>query len=1150
LAEAQPSVITGTVTSESGQALVGANVYINDLQLSASTNAQGTYTITIPSARCCGQQVNLRVRALGYRPETRPLRVAAGTSTINFAMKQDINRLDEIVVTGTIEGTERAKVPFAVSRLTTGDLPVPALDPLRALAGKMPGVRIAQSNGRPGETPEILMRGPTSLNGENRGQGPLIIVDGAIMNVGSLEELGGLDIESVEVVKGAAGASLYGTRAAKGVITIKTKRGATGQEGIKFSARNEYGFNDMSSLSYGQPVNHHITLDETGTRFCILGGSGTSHCSQTIDWNTEIMRINAVKADTARTAQRTHYANPAAGSGQLQNVFQSSIWPGRYYNTFAQWTTPNPVTLNQLDATGRLGGVRFYASGSYQDEAGAVKGVTGVQQARGRINLDYDVRSDLLVSMSTLFDRGWDDRRNGAQSGDGFGGLLRGAPAGTNYLATDSLGRYIFRGGSSNLRGPTNGAGAFMWRTQNNLEWDQRYTNRFLGSVGTSYFPREWVTVEGNIAFDTRYERQDHWRQKGFRTPTAEVQNNFGRMQLSDRQDNGFNAGIGSTFRRELATDLNGKLNFRAAYEQSGFYDNNVFGEQFLVKEIYDLDNLKDINSFDPTSSRQTTKNQGLSAGGSLDYKDRYIFDASFRRDGSSRFGSAHRWANFGRVSGVWRVSEESFWTVPYVSDFRIRASRGTAGSTPQFSAQYETYSVTTAGVSLGQAGNSKLRPETTTETEVGTDFTLFNRLGVEVTYAHANTKDQILEVATPASLGFSTQWQNAGTLQNKTWELGLNLPVLTRQDLQWNMRGTWDRTRTFITELFVPKFTYTPTAQGSGSFFQIQAEPYRCRYSAPLPAGEADDCTPPAGITAYSVTNGHKANRFGNIWGRKFLKSCADLNPKITAAVASGGLGMTCGNGALGDVSDFQVNDWGYLVWTGAGNNWRDGITRNLWQTILPGTASPFGNTVPLYFGMPIVDRPLRGESGAGVGILQILGNVMPDFRFGWSNNVTYKRFNVYALLEGTIGHELYNQSEQWGLFDYTSSTFDMGNKTVETAKPQGYQWRTGPSEGAGIGGFYDILNQNNYNTEDASYAKIRELSASYSIGPVRGIGDWTVGVVGRNLFTFTDYTGYDPESGASGTNTNTGSGLINQVDRFDYPTLRTFTFTLATRF
>jgi hypothetical protein len=122
------------------------------------------------------------------------------------------------------------------------------------------------------------------------------------------------------------------------------------------------------------------------------------------------------------------------------------------------------------------------------------------------------------------------------------------------------------------------------------------------------------------------------------------------------------------------------------------------------------------------------------------------------------------------------------------------------------------------------------------------------------------------------------------------------------------------------------------------------------------------------------------------------------------------------------------------------------------------------------------------------------------------------------------------------------------MGSQTVETAKPLGYGWRVGGSEGAGTGGFYDILGPNNYNTEDGSYAKLREVSISYKLGPVAGVGNWTLGLVGRNLKTFTNYSGYDPEVGVSGG--QAGSGLINQVDAFGYPPLRTFTFSFSTRF
>ena len=119
-----------------------------------------------------------------------------------------------------------------------------------------------------------------------------------------------------------------------------------------------------------------------------------------------------------------------------------------------------------------------------------------------------------------------------------------------------------------------------------------------------------------------------------------------------------------------------------------------------------------------------------------------------------------------------------------------------------------------------------------------------------------------------------------------------------------------------------------------------------------------------------------------------------------------------------------------------------------------------------------------------------------------------------------------------------------------VASAKPIGYGWRTGPSEAAGIGGFYDVLGPNNYSVEDGSYAKLREVSLTYRVGAVRGIGDWTVGLVGRNLLTFTGYTGYDPETGSTGGGNATGSGLINQTDAFGFPTLRTYTVSLSTRF
>jgi TonB-linked SusC/RagA family outer membrane protein len=1102
------AVITGRVTSDAGVPLQGANVYINDLNVSVGTNETGTYTINLPAARVGGQAVNVRVRSVGFVPQVRALTLTSGRHELNFQLKADVNRLSEIVVTGVVgEAVERAKVPYAVSRLAAEDMPVPALDPITQLSAKMPGVRIASTSGAPGSNPEILIRGPKSINAAGRDQRPLVIVDGAIMSVGSLDEIGGLDIESVEVVKGAAGASLYGSSAANGVIVIKTKRGGN-QDGVQWNFRSEYGFSDLNSLDYGQSVNHPIQIDETGTRLCVAGGSGATPCSRSVEWMKEIMRINNVNADTVRTPQVLQWSSPGLSGGDLQNVYQAGIWPGRYYDSFAQVATNNPFTLNSLDASGRMGQMRFYASASHSDNQGAVKGLDGQQHTRGRVNLDFNPWNSVTFQVSTMYDRGKTDLRTGGSSNGGiFGQLLRGAPAGTDYLARDTLGRPIVRGGGGSFVRPTgNGAGTFLYDMEN-LN-NQRRSERFLGNASVSYFPTDWLTLESTFAYDNRHRIDREQLTKGYRTITSSTALNNGQMEINNRSAEAYNASLSASLRRQLRSDLAGRLSLRAHYDRDDFNVNEGSGQAFLAKDIYTITNTT-LNKT-ATSTSQSVRNMGVAVAGGADYKERYILEAALRYDGSSLFGEGERWAPFGRVSAVWRVSEEPFWGLnDYMSDFRLRASRGTAGGRPRFTAQYETYNVTATGITLGQAGNSKLKPETTTETELGTEFTLFNRLGVELTHAFSDTRDQILEVNTPSSLGFATQWQNAGTLSSKTWELALNLPIINRRDVSWSMRGTWDRTRTHITELFAPEYVMDGgTAQGTGSFFLVTAR--------------------------GDKSNGIPMNRYGNIWGRKFYKGCGDLPAAVRAQ---------CGTGKA-----YQVNDEGWVVWVGEGNSWRDGITKNLWQTKLPEAQSPWN--YPLWFGHPIIDRPLRGEPGEGSGILQIIGNVLPDYRLSWGNNFRYKKLTVYAAVDGTIGHEINNQGEGWGLLDLASSNFDQGGKTVETAKPLGYGWRVGGREGAGTGGFYDQLGPNNYNVESGSYAKIREISLTYSLGPVRGVGDWTLGLVGRNLYTFTDYSGYDPEVGSTGGTNQAGSGLINQTDAFDFPTLRSFTFSLSTRF
>ena len=1094
---AQGAVITGTVTSDAGVPIQAATVYITSLGIGVQTNAAGVYTLTVPAARLQGEATFLRVRAIGYRADAFEFTPAAGRLEHNFVLKTDVNRLSEVVVTGSIEGTERSKVPFAVGRLTTEDVPLPSPNPVLALAGKVPGLRIASPNGKPGAGAEIMMRGPTSINSSGRETGPLIIVDGVIMRVGNLDEIGGLDIESVEVVKGAAGASLYGTTAANGVMIIKTKRGGT-QDGVRFNVRSEYGISDLSSAKYFQPENHHLGLDETGTRFCVEGAGAVSQCSRTMDINQEVLRFNNVDADTTRTNQKFQWNGPSASSGQLQNIFQANIWPGQYYNTLAQVSATNPVRITSVDATGRTGSTRFFVSGGYTDDQGAIKYLKGQQQIRGRVNLDFEARSDLLISLSSLVDQGTTDT-----NGFNFGSIMRGLPAGVDITMNDSLGRPIVRAGGSGIRGSGNGTTAPLYDPQN---WYGRSNSqRLLANMSINYFPADWVTFDAALGSDSRRRYDTGQTPKGYRTTSVSTGTNFGNQSASNNNSSALNGNASVTIRRQLTSDIASKINIKGLYDESNSNTNASSGQQYVVKDIYTLSNT--TSNFQTSSSSSKIVNMGVVGGANLDIKGKYIVDGTYRYDGSSLFGSGNRWAPFGRLSGVWRISEESYFKVPNVSDMRFRVSRGTAGNTPRFTAQYETYSCSASGCSLGQAGNSKLKPETTTEIESGVDFTLFDRVGLEITNARSTTRNQILNVPTPASLGFSNQWQNAGTMEATTWEVSASFPVITRRDLQWSMRTSFDRTRNHITELGLPEyFTGAGGGGGDGSLFLITADPTK--------------------------QDGIPRNRFGAMWGRKFYAACSEMAASLQSQ---------CGEGKA-----YQVNGQGWVTWVGDGNSWKDGITRNLWQTKLSTADSPWN--VPIYFGMPIVDRPLRGEIGETAGKQHILGNALPSYRASYNTTLTYKRLNVYGLFDGTFGHRIDNVNKGWGVFDFQSDYFDQQGRTVEEATPVGYGWRVGSPEGAGIGGFYDRLGPNNWNVEPGTYVKLREVSVSYKVGPIAGVGDWTFGLVGRNLKTWTSYGGVDPEVGVQGG--DGGSAFVNQVDAFNFPPTRNFTFSFTTRF
>ena len=177
-------------------------------------------------------------------------------------------------------------------------------------------------------------------------------------------------------------------------------------------------------------------------------------------------------------------------------------------------------------------------------------------------------------------------------------------------------------------------------------------------------------------------------------------------------------------------------------------------------------------------------------------------------------------------------------------------------------------------------------------------------------------------------------------------------------------------------------------------------------------------------------------------------------------------------------------------------------------------------------------------------------LGNTMPDYRVSMSQDLRIKRLSLHGLLDVSVGNDLFNEERQFSLLSYMNREMDQDGKSVETAKPIGYYWRAGrPINLLGVGGFYDFgVIENNRSVEDASYAKLREVSLGFELAGLRHLCNCTVSVVGRNLYTWSRFQGWDPEVGLVGGQSS--SGALAASASFQYPPMRTFTFAVSARF
>ena len=761
---AQQAVFSGKVTSE-GRPLGGANVGIPTLGVGAVTAVDGHYNFTIDISKTRGRTVDLVARYIGHKPKRLPLVLNVGRVDKDFDLEKDILNLEQVVVTGVSGATSQKNTAFSVAVVDETALKdAPGSSPLASLSGKIAGASVVTVSGQPGAAPAIRLRSPASISGKTD---PLIIVDGTITRL-SLADIASEDIERVEVIKGAAASSLYGSDAANGVVQIFTKRGASLAEGQSaFTVRNEFGRNTLPRTLPGN-LSHAYKVLPNG------------------DFDRDANGNRVLKADqiSDNSYLKTY--------DQLGQVFHDGSYITNYAS-FGQRRSEN----------------NFNASFQNTKDGGVLNVLSGFSRQNFRLNLDQALSDKIDLSTGAFYGRSHADQ--GEDSGIFFGlrflepniDLLAPNKDGTPYNAVIKQPPQ-----SGNLVNPLYGL------SQRQISNDR---DRFTGTFKTRYRPLTWLTAEANVNYDVSNQNYKNFRPLGFLNSAGAKD----KGALTDTSFNNRSYNTGATLTSVRSLDwLTNTTKIAYVYEDQTNAYVGVNSSALTVPNVPEFAAYSpDPNTpVTPGSQTQVLRSKNAFLVSTFEIKDRYILDGVVRRDESSLFGSKQRSQIYNRFSGAYRVTQD--FHIPGVDEFKLRASYGTAGLRPQYDAQYEILQISAGSPQKITLGNPDLKPAFSTEKEYGFNLNFLSRFTLEYSYSNKVTKDQILQVPLSAAAGYQTQWQNAGTLAGNTHELAASVLLLSQADYFWRVNVTGDRTRSQITALTVPPFLNGP--DGNTQIFRV----------------------------------------------------------------------------------------------------------------------------------------------------------------------------------------------------------------------------------------------------------------------------------------------------------------------------------------
>lgn len=1014
---AQTVTISGNVKDSAGVPVIGASVLEKGTTNGIITDFDGNFTLSVEN------NSTLVISFVGYKTQEI---IVNGQTSFNVILKEDTEVLEEVVVVGY--GVQKKKLVTGATVQVKGDdlQKLNTVSALGALQSQSPGVNITQSSGMPGEGYKVNIRGMGTIGSS----APLYVIDGVAG--GDINMLNPADIESIDVLKDAASAAIYGARAANGVILVTTKQGKTGK--VRVSYDGYYGVQQIAKKPELLNAKQYMEIMDRK--------------DGAYDWES-LLPSSLYKSIMDGTWNGTNWLDEATNNNAPTQNHAFNITGGNEFSKFSlglsytsqEGTIGKPVEPNYERYTSRLNSEHVILKNNDFDVIKFGENMTYSYTERSGIGIGNiywnDVHNFLVANpLMPVYDSegNYYDQDDKVAEGWGFEPNAANPIASMVYQRGKNLTRnHAFRGN-------------FYLEIQpiKNLKYKTSFGYRFNSSSYRSYtdkFNLSAATINTNDKITQTQSMDLAWTWEN--TLSYSLKKNY----------HAFDAVIGQSM------------------EKWGIGENvSATNANSLFPGLFDyayLSNTQGINSSLTTvSGAPQTAGRLASFFGRVNYNynEKYMFSATLRADGSGNFARGNRWGVFPSFSAGWVITNESFMeSVQNWMDFlKIRASWGQNGnsditnfqylSTIAFDAQnsyvFGTDKITqTTGAYANILPNKDISWETSEQLDLGIDARFFNsRLGLAFDYYHKVTKDWLVQAPILASYGTGAPYINGGDIVNKGFEIALN----------WNER--------------IRDFNY-------GINFNLshnKNEVTRIANTEGIIHGPSDVLTAMSGGEIYRAEVGYP---IGYFWGYK------------TAGV-------------------FQ-------------NQAQVDATKAKLSTAAPGE---------------LIFVDVNGDGEISEADKTMLGDPNPDFRMGFSFNLGYKGWDLSVTTNGAFGQQVVKSYRQYlgeTKQNFTTDVYECWNgEGTSNTMPSIYKMESSES----WKNFSDIF------VEDASYLRIQNITLGYDfkkLFPKMPLEQARIYLSVLNAYTFTGYSGMDPEVGASG---NDSYSWASGIDLGFYPSPRTY--------